>query len=192
METEVFVLPDKGFRYEGDGAAINNYLNTAPLVDISSKELQCNEEEFIEAYKKELDIACQKMVDAKLGKHFTKVEEQRLQLLFACKFQMYTNIYGKVNKKEYIPSQYFKEYATQLFHENDELMFLDEYRRLAWDVFTFNWQAPVNNQSREDETLSKINFIVNQFQGEKLRERMICFFCYHTHTQCRSERYGSD
>ena len=176
METEVFVLPDKGFRYKGDGSAINNYLNTAPLCGISSEELQCDEEEFIEAYEKGLKIACQKMTEAKLGKHFTKIEEQRLQLLFACKFEMYTNIFGKVNKKEYIPSQHFKEYATQLFHENDELMFLDEYRRLAWDVFTFNWQAPVNNQSREDETLSKINFVLDRFKGEKLRERMIASF----------------
>ncbi|MDB9244845.1 TlpA family protein disulfide reductase [Odoribacter splanchnicus] len=177
METEVFVLPDKGFRYKGDGSAINNYLNTAPLCGISSEELQCDEEEFIEAYEKGLKIACQKMTEAKLGKHFTKIEEQRLQLLFACKFGMYASIFGEVNKKEsYTPSQHFKEYATRLFHENDELMFLDEYRRLAWDVVTFNWQAPVNIQNREDETFSKINFVLDRFKGEKLREQMIASF----------------
>ena len=97
METEVFVLPDKGFRYKGDGSAINNYLNTAPLCGISSEELQCDEEEFIEAYEKGLKIACQKMTEAKLGKHFTKIEEQRLQLLFACKFEMYTNILSLIH-----------------------------------------------------------------------------------------------
>lgn len=71
METEVFVLPDKGFRYEGDGAAINNYLNTAPLVDISSKELQCNEEEFIEAYKKELTSLVKRWL-CQIGQAFYK------------------------------------------------------------------------------------------------------------------------
>ena len=90
---------------------------------------------------------------------------------------MYASIFGEVNKKEsYTPSQHFKEYATRLFHENDELMFLDEYRRLAWDVVTFNWQAPVNIQNREDETFSKINFVLDRFKGEKLREQMIASF----------------
>ncbi len=173
METEVYVLPDKGFRYTGDNAAINNYLNTAPLNGISSKELEYKEEQFIEEYNKSLEVAIQALTKAKLGKHFTGIEKTRLQLAFANKFQMYAEIFGKVNRTEYTPSQYFKDYATALFHEDDNLVDLSEYTDLAWDVVHFNWRAPENPQNREDETLSKVHFILEHFQGEKLRERMI-------------------
>ena len=47
METQVYVIPDKGFRYEGDGADINNYLRTSPINGVSTQELHLNEEQFI-------------------------------------------------------------------------------------------------------------------------------------------------
>lgn len=174
METDVYVIPDKGFRYEGDGAAINNYLNTAPRNGVSSQEVQCNEDELIKQIPTVREAAFQVLKSAKLDKEFTRLEEQRLQLLFANKIAAYADIKSEF-QKTYKPSRTLKDYVTQQFHENDNLMFLDEYKQLAWNVLTFNWQAPDNMQNREDETLSKINFILDRFKGEKLREYLIGF-----------------
>lgn len=173
METEVHVLPDKGFRYTGDNADINNYLNTNRSGGISQKELGLNETQFVEENAKSLEIAIQKLTNSKLDKRFTELERKRLQLMFANKFQMYTGLFEKVNKTKYTPSQHFKDYATNLFHEDDNLVSLVEYIDFAWDIVDFNWQTPQNPQNREDETLSKINFILDRFKGEKLRECMI-------------------
>lgn len=172
METEVYVIPDKGFRYEGDGAAINNYLNTAPKNAISSEEIQCSEDELISRMPKEFEKALKVLKDAKLDKDFTRLEEQRLQLLLINKLGAYADIKSEF-VKTYVPSQHFKDYISQQFHENDDLISMEEYKQSAWNVFSMNWQSPINAQNREDETLSKINFILDRFKGEKLREHLI-------------------
>ena len=172
METKLYVVPDKGFRYEGDCAAINNYLNGNPINGTSSEELKLNEDEFIEANHNAYKAALQKLKAAKLDKDFYNLESQRLYFLFACKLNAYANIYN-VFHPSYAPSQKFKNYATKLFRENDDLVFLREYTQMANDVIQFNWQTPANAQNREDETLSKINFILERFKGEKLREYLI-------------------
>ena len=170
METQVYVIPDKGFRYEGDGADINNYLNTAPINAVGSDELKLNEEQFIIQNREALEKACQKLKDAKLDKKFSALEKQRLECLFANKFYMYMDIFSKVNHTAYTPSQEFKEYANGLFHENDELFALSEYKSLAGNIIYSNWKTPIDAQNREDETLSKIKFILDRFKGEKIRE----------------------
>lgn len=172
MELDVYVIPDKGFRYEGDGANINNYLNTAPINGVSSDEIQLNEEEFIAANEKACKTACQKLKEAKLPKEFSQLEEQRLQFLFANKPSMYITVKQKINSN-YTPSQHLKEYASALFNEKDNLILLTEYKQMANTVIDFNWQPPTNAKNREDETLSKINFILERFKGEKLREYLI-------------------
>ena len=173
METQVYVIPDKGFRYEGDGADINNYLNTAPYNGIGSNELQLNEEQFIEQNRKALEEAIQKLEDAKLDKEFTKWEKERLRCIFANKFYMYMSIFSKVNRTAYSPSAKFKEYANNLFKENDDLSILTEYKHLAGNLIEANWTTPADAKNREDETLSKINFILDHFKGEKIREHEI-------------------
>ena len=173
METQAYVIPDKGFRYEGDGADINNYLNTAPRGGISSKEFQLNEEQFIAQNQQDLEEACKKLKAAKLDKDFTALEEERLQCIFANKFYMYMDLFVKINRKAYTPTQEFKEHANGLFHENDDLFSLPEYRSLAGSLLEATWESPADAQNREDETLSKINYILDLFKGERLREYYI-------------------
>ena len=170
METQVYVIPDKGFRYEGDYADVNNYLNTAPKNAVTSTEMQYNEEEFITHNRQALEEACKKLKGLKLDKTFTAIELQRLQYAFANKFYMYMSIFAKVNRTDYTPSQQFKEYANNLFQENDESFTINEYKHLVGNFIGSNWVSPANAQNREDETLDKINFILTHFKGQKVRE----------------------
>lgn len=173
MTTSVSLIPDNGFRYSGDYAAVNNYLNTSPINGISNVELGYKEDECILKNKEMLDEAYRTLEKAKLDKQFTALEKQRLQLLFASKLEAYSSVYAKVNNVEYTPSQKFIDHVKAQFKENDELFGLNEYKQIAWVVFGFSWKAPANIQNREDETMSKINCILELYKGEKLREHLI-------------------
>ena len=173
MELNVSVIPDKGFSYKGKGADINNYLNTAPYNGISSVEMKLSEKELISNTQKGLQNAIEMLQKAKLDKKFTTLETERLRLMFVGKYNSYISIYDKFNQKAYVPSAEFVEHIVNQFVENEDYFFLDEYKQLAWAVLGLKWKAPQNIQNREDETLSKINFVTDYFKGEKIREYLI-------------------
>lgn len=173
MTTSVSLIPDKGFKYSGDYAAVNNYLNTSPINGVSQIEMGYKEDEYVAKNKEMLDEAYRVLEKAKLDKKFTTLEKQRLHLMFACKLAAYADIYSKVNNVAYTPSQKFKDYVTAQFKEDDKLIGLNEYKQLAWNVLGYNWKAPADAKIREDESISEINFVLDRFKGEKLREHMI-------------------
>lgn len=173
MKMSVFAMPGKKYSYKGDGEAINNYLSGAPSSGISMDEFKLGEEEMLAMNRERLAQAYRSLDQAKLGKGFTVLEKERLRLLAVNKLDAYISLYGKVNGVEYTPSQELIDYITAQFRENEDLFFLDEYKDLAANVVKLNWKSPVDAQNREDETLSKINYVLDHFKGEKIRDHFI-------------------
>lgn len=163
-----------GISYKGTNAAINTYLNGVRLSGISSEDFKLSADEYVAKLRKQCDRYQEQLKQGKFGKEFTNLESQRIELLYVQNLISYSNIYAKVmNKPDYAPTQEFVDVVDKAFVENEKMFILDDYKNAAASLVGILWKTPADAKTREDATLDKMNFIVNKFKGDQIRQYLI-------------------
>ena len=164
-------------RFEGDGAKINEYLNSRKLIGVRNRDNKLNESDFLKKLDDLYAYNCQVLKDAELPDFFDKIEMERLKYFIYDKMFFYP-LYHKHLAKDttYVPTGTFYDKVKILVKLDEHLLFLPEYRNFL--INGISYLSQWDGKKTQNGSLRSAMYVDQYVESVRIREMLINYYVF--------------
>lgn len=168
----------KAINFEGEAAAVNTYLNTGKIKNLTFQDTKLKEADFMLKADSLFDANCEALNKTGLPDTFTKKEKTRLKYFTYGMFPMHPMYYVyQTQDSTHVASAAFYDRLQSLITIDRNLLTLPEYKE-----FLPNAIASISNkgvtEKPENTTEQYVNYIDANIQDAKVAEYLVNLFVY--------------
>lgn len=168
----------KAINFEGAAAAVNTYLNTGKIKNITFQDTKLQEDEFINKADSLFAANCEALKAAKLPDTFTSKEKTRLKYFTYGFFPMHPMYYVyQTQDSTHVASDVFYNKLQSLITIDSNLLTLPEYKEFLPNAIASMSNKGVTEKA-ENSTEQFVNYIDVNIEDAKVAEYLVNLFVY--------------
>lgn len=168
----------KAINFEGASAAVNTYLNTGKIKNLTFQDTQLKESAFILKADSLFEANCKTLTAAGLPQTFTVKEKTRLKYFTYGMFPMHPMYYVyHTQDSTHVASTAFYDKLQSLIAIDRNLLTLPEYKEFLPNAIASMSNKGVTEKA-ENMTEQFVNYIDANIQDEKVAEYLVNLFVY--------------
>ena len=169
----------KAIHFEGAAAAINTYLNTGKIKNLTFQDTKLKEEAFILKADSLFDANREALKAANLPAAFTDKEKTRLKYFTYGFFPMHPMYYVyQTQDSTHVASDAFYDKLQSLITVDGKLLTLPEYKEFLPNAVACMSNKGVTEKA-ENSTEQFVNYIDTNIKDPKVAEYLVNFFVYN-------------